>query len=230
MNTGPETDLRLAVSVALGTAAYATLAGTAAADAVRFDNDGSFAAVNNILDITRPAASQAGGNPYALTGTEVRFAYGYDVYSPYYTQSYSTIQAGAGVATRSNPSLFVKAFDAGDLIGGSESFLAGGRTMYELYVNCWDIYYGGGCTNQYPGDFISDGTVQYAGVLLDIAGQMHYGWVGVVHNGSSYDFDVVAWGYETTPNTPVAAGAPTPSTLAGLALGAAAFSGRKRRD
>ncbi len=219
-----------ALTIAMGSAAYFSL-GVAEAVPVRFDNDGSFDAMGNILDMTLPAAAQTGaGNPYALGGTQVRLGYGYDVYTPYYSQSYSTLDSDVGVAVRSNPSLFIKAFAAGELVGSSADFLTGGRTLFERYESCWDIYYGGSCTVSYPGDFVNDGTIQYAGVQLDIGGLIHYGWVGIRTVGYAYNAEIVSWGYETEPGVAVPAGIPAPSTLAGLALGAAAFGRRPRRD
>ena len=233
MTFTPASDLGRALGIALGTTSYLSLSGLADGAAVRFDNDGSFEPLNAILDMTLPAGAQTGaGNPYALSGTQVRLTYGFDIYLPYYTQYYSQLDTDqAGLAR--NASYFVKAFAAGEVIGAAALFTDGPRVMFEYRTDCTYDYgsYQFECTVSYPGEFLNDGSVQYAGLRLDIGGMNHYGWLAIRHTGPyASDFDLVAWGYETTANTPVAAGAPTPSTLAGLALGAAAFMGRTRRD
>lgn len=46
---------------------------------------------------------------------------------------------------------------------------------------------------------------------------------------NTVELDAFAWGYETDPDVPIAAGIPEPGTLAALALGAAAaLAGRRR--
>ncbi|MCA9311954.1 MAG: PEP-CTERM sorting domain-containing protein [Phycisphaerales bacterium] len=225
-------DLGHAVSIAAGTATYLVISSSVHAVPVRFENDGSLGGIGTILDITLPAAAQSGsGNPYALTGSQVHLTYGFDVYLPYYTQYYTQLRAGDAVAR--NTSFFVKAFAAGELIGAADTFVTGVRSMFEYRTDCFYDYdtYEFQCSVSYPGEFVNDGSIQYAGVRLDLGGTSHYGWIALRHSGTyAPTIDLVAWGYETEPGVAVAAGAPTPSTLAGLALGATAFAGRKRRD
>lgn len=77
---------------------------------------------------------------------------------------------------------------------------------------------------------VAPGTQAYAGFRFNAADGTHYGWIRLSVNAGIIDFTSAAW--ESTPNTPIAAGAvPEPSTLAGLAVGAVALVGAvaKRR-
>jgi hypothetical protein len=84
----------------------------------------------------------------------------------------------------------------------------------------------------YP-SFLPEGVPTYLGAQLTLGDGMHYGWIGVVmehrpDSSSPETLDAFAWGYETTPDTPIIAGIPEPGTLTLLALGAAALSFRRR--
>ncbi|TWU20783.1 PEP-CTERM sorting domain-containing protein [Bythopirellula polymerisocia] len=74
---------------------------------------------------------------------------------------------------------------------------------------------------------------QYAGILLDIGGSSHYGWVRIktekVGGETTLTGTIFDWAYETTPDTAIAAGAiPEPTSLALLAAGAGALALRRR--
>jgi len=56
----------------------------------------------------------------------------------------------------------------------------------------------------------------------------HWAWAEL-NVTSDYDVEVVAFGYETEPDTPIQAGVPEPNSLASLALGAAALLPARRR-
>jgi hypothetical protein len=68
----------------------------------------------------------------------------------------------------------------------------------------------------------------YLGVCVNLSSAWHYGWIGV--NRDYYLLETFAWGYETEPGVPIAAGIPEPDTLAMLALGfvAAGVANRRR--
>jgi hypothetical protein len=71
------------------------------------------------------------------------------------------------------------------------------------------------------------GVEKYLGVRFpDSGGLTHYGYIGVVMD-SSYNLDAFAWGYETTPGTPIPAGAPEPASLMLLVIGAVAALRRR---
>jgi hypothetical protein len=89
-------------------------------------------------------------------------------------------------------------------------------------------------------------TNRYLGVKFVIAGQTHYGWVRLTVTAQRFVFTetLTGYAYETTPNTPILAGATSgpvaessavatpasePTTLAALALGASGLS-MWRRD
>lgn len=71
-----------------------------------------------------------------------------------------------------------------------------------------DYFFGG-----LPGN-----TASYVGVRFMMNGNFHYGWLLIDHGNEYYDIeiDLVAWAYETQPNTPIAAGAPDPCCLGDL--------------
>jgi hypothetical protein len=78
---------------------------------------------------------------------------------------------------------------------------------------------------------VSDGP-GYLGIQFPIGGQTHYGYVGYEGTGAqnSANGRVYSLGYETTPNTAIAAGAvPEPSTIAMLAAGASGMALYRRR-
>ncbi len=52
-----------------------------------------------------------------------------------------------------------------------------------------------------------EGEATYLGVRFDRGDGWHYGWIGVVRTDTQ--FDAFAWGYETEPGVPIAAGAAT---------------------
>ena len=80
----------------------------------------------------------------------------------------------------------------------------------------------------------------YFGIRFDLGGGYQYGWIGVIRTGSH--LDAFAWGYETDPGVPIAAGAggggepiPTVSEYGLIGMGLAALAlgvwviGKKRK-
>jgi hypothetical protein len=57
-------------------------------------------------------------------------------------------------------------------------------------------------------DWGAVGTVAYIGARIEIDGQIHYGWVKArLTDPRGPQLEALAWGYETSPNTPITAGA-----------------------
>ena len=85
-------------------------------------------------------------------------------------------------------------------------------------------------TDYSPGDpsLLPEGVDAYLGVRFDVGVGEQYGWIGVVRTGQ--ELDAFAWGYETEPGVPIAAGAPEPGSLALLASGALGTVARRRRQ
>lgn len=71
------------------------------------------------------------------------------------------------------------------------------------------------------------GAQQYVGLQLILDGIVHHGWVGVESDGLA--LHAFAWGYETTPDTPIAAGAGIPVPSAVGVLGVAGVASLRRR-
>ena len=62
-------------------------------------------------------------------------------------------------------------------------------------------------------------TDAFAGMMLDVAGSLYYGWIHIQNFGGNWG-QISDWAYETRPNTSILAGAvPEPSSAALLAVG-----------
>lgn len=78
----------------------------------------------------------------------------------------------------------------------------------------------------YSGNF-SD-TNAFIGLQFQFDGATHYGWLEIYNYPNVASGQVLAWAYETSPNTPIAVGAvPEPSILALLAVAVAGWAGRQ---
>ena len=77
------------------------------------------------------------------------------------------------------------------------------------------------------GTNLTEGEQSYIGVRFDLGSGWQHGWIGVVRTGS--ELDAFAWGYETEPGIPIAAGVPEPGTLSLLAIAGGALMRRRRR-
>jgi len=69
----------------------------------------------------------------------------------------------------------------------------------------------------------------YLGVQFDIGGNTHYGWVHVI-NTYGITGEIVAWAYESTPDTGLQAGViPEPATLLLLLVGTGVLALREKQ-
>jgi hypothetical protein len=60
----------------------------------------------------------------------------------------------------------------------------------------------------------------YARIQLDVSGALYYGWIHIQNLGGSNWGQISDWAYETSPNTPIFAGAvPEPGTVSLCAIG-----------
>lgn len=217
-SSGP---LLLAITVAGGTMAYA--------DPVRFDNDGSFEWRDGVyLDITRSAQQQTG-----LDAGQASFLYSRILSSccepdenHYVTGSTPDAQIAGEYVTE------VEA--AGSLV--PDDFVNGGGPWENMLAFGYYYQLGLGFATEFnKGPVGVPGNVGYIAARFDIAGSTHYGWMGLTltryNSLGTWVFNLFAWGYETDPNTAIAAGAvPAPgAALALLAFGAAAGATRGRR-
>jgi len=80
------------------------------------------------------------------------------------------------------------------------------------------------------GTLLPEDTPAYIAFRWSQADGTHFGWIGVELNSSTHLADAFAWGYESDPNTPIAAGAPEPGSLALLACGVAGVAIRRRKS
>ena len=66
-------------------------------------------------------------------------------------------------------------------------------------------------------------TDAFAGIRLDVAGSLYYGWIHIQNFGGNWG-QITDWAFQTSPNTPILAGAvPEPGTLSLLLVSGAAF-------
>lgn len=77
------------------------------------------------------------------------------------------------------------------------------------------------------GSNMAEGVENYLGIRFDLGFGWQYGWIGVVR--TQHLVDTFAWGYETEPGVPIAAGAPEPGSLALLAFGAVGVTARRHK-
>jgi hypothetical protein len=206
------------VAVAAGLATL-ILAAPVQADAIRFDNPpgpdhfvwygGGGSGFS--LEITSDAASQTGAP------TDTAFS---QVNGTYFS-NYVNAPAAGGDALQvgGDSDVFLVSVDEGTPI---PSGLPWRQTICYIDV----VEYG------YP-SLLPEGVPTYLGAQITLGDGIHYGWIGVVMDHrpdptSPETLDAFAWGYETTPDTPIIAGIPEPATLTLLALGAAALSFRRR--
>ncbi len=213
----------------LVTAAVALAAGTQAyGDVVRFNNPAegdpehfawTFSADENALswlDITRPSTDQDG----LVSPMSVGQLYGAANFAPSnFTEGGASVLYGQGfVLTRSVVAGTIIDEDVPPNSGWSSDGPYRAHHSY-YYIPVGHLSY------------IDSG--EYIAVRFEAADGMHYGWIGVTVTRINYvnELSAFAWGYETDPMTPIAAGAvPTPGTLAALAFGAAAALRRRKRQ
>lgn len=113
---------------------------------------------------------------------------------------------------------YVKGFTEGDEIGpGAAEASDGGAHV-------------AGTTGNY--NFFS-GDDKYIGVAFEIAGQVHYGWIGFEIDSTNPLHGIIRdYAYESVANTAITAGekpVPEPGSLALLAAGAGAMALRRRK-
>jgi hypothetical protein len=82
-------------------------------------------------------------------------------------------------------------------------------------------------TNDFGGTMVTGDTAIF-GVRFDIAGETHYGWVSITEGPTEQTIN--SWGYETTPNTGIAAGVmAVPEPTSAVMLGASGLLALVRR-
>ena len=200
------------VAVAVGTAADAS--------PIRFDNPpgaGHFIWAPGVgepqiaLDFTLPPEDQPAPDPFGLTSVRqfLEAAQGG-------VMTDAPLEMMTGV--RSPDSFFLVGVDFGELIPAADTSWRAGA--------CYQWYDG-----QFPpsGSLLPEDVPVYLGTHFDLGSGYQYGWIGVVMSSVDHGLDAFAWGYETEPGVPIAAGAPEPGTLALLAFGAGIALRRKRR-
>ena len=114
-------------------------------------------------------------------------------------------------------------------VGFPEHYFAVGvdaETLIPTADTSWTRLAYAGAYYGYP-SLLTVGVETYLGVRFDLGSGWQYGWIGVVMTPQA-TLDAFAWGYETEPGVPIAAGAPEPGSLALLAFGAVGVAARRR--
>ncbi len=187
--------LAAAAAVAGGTHAYA--------DVVRFENTGEFdwrpseCGGHLWLDITKAADDQSGQR--GPTSFSQWYYYG-TCNDPEKAGNYMYAGGSGGDgalwAQADGYSGTLDALEGGTLIGPDSAW--GDRSTFSMYRSQ--------CC--YSNDWGPLGTIAYAGVQFKIGGQVHYGYIHAeMTDPRAAQLKALAWGYESEPNTPIAAGA-----------------------
>jgi len=194
--------LAAGATIAVGTQAYGV--------PVRYENPPEghpdhFEWQEHFLDLTKDAASQAN-----IATDAAFFHIAYDFF-PWYSWLFGW---HSGATQIYGPAfLYVgPALQAGEPIPTpGVPWNLGGLVTYYYYTN------------------LPVGQETYLGFRFDLGKGIHYAWAKVLLNGPhAHELDALAWGYETEPGVPVAAGAPEPGSLAALAVGALMAGARRR--
>jgi hypothetical protein len=182
-----------AIAIAGGTSAYA--------GPVAFENDGGFrwhpavCGEQNWLDITLDSNSQP--NVYGDSAFSQWYYYGLCnderksgnyMYASYGFTDAAWVQENGDYGR-------VDRLEGGYVIGAGAAF--GDRSTMSLYES--------DCC--YSNDWGPPGTEGYIGVRFGTPGNIHYGWIKArMTDPRGAALEALAWGYESSPNTPIAAG------------------------
>ncbi len=210
-----------AAAIASGTLAYA--------DPVRFDDDGSFTWGDGVyLDLTKGVRKQTGldAGRACLEYVTTPWLYGH--------RNRWVIGSTPDVQTEGYP--ITSVVSAGDLLPDALTSQDWLRSNLLGYYYLSGIAFRTSFQQTYtPG---VPGPPGYIAARFNLTDGTHYGWMSLRMHWRSgpvlpnRTYELLAWGYETEPNTSIAAGAaPAPGgALAALALGAAAGATRGRRS
>jgi len=196
-------------ALALAISVLAAGSGSIYAAPIRFDNlpgpghyewGDTVGGPNWYLDIALPAESQG-----ALQAEQSSF---------YHTNFDPSDIGAAKVAGRVHVGgdfgVFAVGLNLGESIPAAYAWDASGFVYFEAF-----------------GTALPEGVPTYLGLGFNPGDGQHYGWIGVVREG--HQLDAFAWGYETLPDVPIAAGVPEPTSLSLIFLAAAGIVARRRR-
>lgn len=199
--------------MALTGAALAT--SPAAADPVRFEGPLNNAGVITGVDITRSLANQP-MDAYGPSSFQLIDTYGGGL--AYIDLSTSISIPGSGIVQ--------SILQAGELIDGGLAWTQSGPN-YAVYR----LLFG---PNDGEGDptftAIQPGDTGFVALSFAMDDGVHYGWIELRNSSGSgaWNYDILAWGYETEAGVGIAAGAvPAPGALA--LLGCVGVAARRRR-
>ena len=128
--------------------------------------------------------------------------------------------SGLTMASGTTPNTPTK-LSGGQPIDGSLTFTGGDNNFYTSLFRTGGSG-GGAAPNFGSGSYMAFRTAQN-----------NYGWLEVIWNNTSNQFQLVSAAYESTPNTPIVAGVPEPTAIAAsgvaaLAMGAGAIRRARR--
>ncbi|PCI09187.1 hypothetical protein COB72_06930 [bacterium] len=202
------------------------MATTALGEAVRYENTDNWSWDFSLLDITLASDAQPTGGVGDVSGTSIYMDYFSDFYPAFsYSHSY-TSGAGAEIFNSGFSNRYAAPLLLGQEVGPG---MIGGEFNANSTIDfVWSSYdYYTGEADSGSRGILPSGEDVYLGVRLNIAGESHYGWIGVNRSGTF--LNVTAWGYETEAGVGIGAGVPAPGALSLLAVGAVGALKRKKR-
>jgi len=211
----------------IAAAAAITAATTALGEAVRYENTTNFDWTFTTLDLTQSSENQIYGSAGDATGSSIYLDYFGDFYPAFSYQHTYTSGGGAEIFNSGFNNRYASPLAFNEQIGPA---MGGGAFSQSSTIDfVWSSY------DYYTGDsdsgnrgLLPANEDTYLGVRLILAGESHFGWIGVNRNGGAF-VDVFAWGYETEAGVAIGAGVPTPGALGVLAVGAVGALKRKKR-
>lgn len=215
-------------TIILAAGVFGLLAASASSEPVRFENPtgaGHIDWENFAIDITLPASQQTGTESVSTLVNSVNV----DPPEHFPQDIVSSLSMGFTTRIVVDPDIGIVPMEFGELIGPGGMIPDGGGAVFFRDT----IEENGGPVSSLV--FFPLG-VSFIGVSFKAFPEddvvTHFGWMEVdlfQRPDGTHKVDALAWGYETEPGVPVAAGAPAPGAAGAFVIAGAAWCLRRRR-